>query len=135
MQFPTPTRSTPRRQALVAEDSLVHQRVAERLLGQRGFQVTVVDNGRAAVVAARGVAFDIILMDVEMPVLDGCDATRQIRHQETQQGLHVPIVAVTSLQDRERVLNAGMDAYIAKPLSPRTLDEILRELPAQTACC
>ena len=70
-----------------------------------------------------------------MPVLDGCAATRQIRDQETKLGRRVPIIAVTSMEDPERVLRAGMDAYISKPLSASALDGVLRELLAETACC
>jgi two-component system sensor histidine kinase/response regulator len=135
MSFASPIQKTPRWQALVAEDSVIHQRLALSILNRRGFQVTVVNNGREAVVASRDFAFDLILMDVEMPVLDGCAATRQIRVQEMQHGLHVPIVAVTALEDRERVLNAGMDSYIPKPLSAAALDDILHQLVADTACC
>ena len=135
MQFPSPTQNTPCRHVLVAEDSLLYQRLATGLLAQRGIQATVVNNGQEAVVAARDFRFDLILMDVEMPILDGCAATRQIRAQEPRHGIHVPIVAVTSLNDRQRVLRAGMDAYINKPLSAAALDGVLRDLAVEPACC
>ncbi|HJN12184.1 MAG: response regulator [Pirellulaceae bacterium] len=135
MLFASPKWTAPRWHALVAEDSLLHQRLAISLLTRRGIQATAVNNGQQAVVAARDFRFNLILMDVEMPVLDGCAATRQIRDQETKLGRRVPIIAVTSMEDPERVLRAGMDAYISKPLSASALDGVLRELLAETACC
>ncbi len=120
--------------ALVAEDSLIHQRLARSILAQRGFLVTVVNNGHEAVVATRGVNFDLILMDIEMPVLDGCAAARQIRFQQAANQPRVPIVAVTSLDDRQRVLAAGMDAHLAKPLAADRLDRVLEELVCDSAC-
>ena len=132
MLFASPKWITSRWHALVAEDSLVHQRLAVNLLTRRGFQATAVNNGQEAVAAARDFHFNLILMDVEMPVLDGCAASRQIRDQETRYDQHVPIVAVTSMEDRERVLRAGMDAYIPKPLTAAALDRVLRNLGADT---
>lgn len=131
----TPTRPAPRWHALVAEDSLVHQRLASHILSKLAIQATVVRNGREAVEAVRNFEFDLVLMDVEMPVLDGCAATRQIRAREIKLGIHLPIVAVTSLEDPSYVLSAGMDAYIRKPLSVAALDEILGRFVASTASC
>jgi len=123
------------RHVLVAEDSLIHQRLATTLLVSRGLQVTMVDNGYKAVLAAREGHFDLILMDIEMPVLDGCAAVQQIRVDESTRGAHVPIVAVTSLDDENRILNAGVDSIIAKPLTAKLLDNILHDLASETADC
>ena len=125
-----PVQDAQLKRALVAEDSVLHQRLAIGLLSRRGFEVTVVSNGREAVAAARQGSFDVIFMDVEMPILNGCDATRQIRDEETSCGKHVPIVAVTSLDERDLVLSAGMDAYLHKPLSAAALDSVLPDFVA-----
>jgi signal transduction histidine kinase/CheY-like chemotaxis protein len=108
---------------LVAEDNAINQRVAQRLLERRGHQVRIVDDGAKAVEAvasmAAGEAFDLVLMDVQMPVMDGFQATAAIRERERASGGHIPIVAMTAHAmrgDRERCLAAGMDGYVAKPL-------------------
>ena len=94
--------------------------------------VIVVDNGEAAVAAVKSGSFDAVLMDVQMPVMSGLDATAAIRVHEKTTGLHVPIVAMTAHAmegDRGRCLAAGMDGYISKPVS---LDAIRRGLSAAT---
>jgi CheY-like chemotaxis protein len=109
---------------LLAEDGLVNQKLAVALLKKRGHQVAVVHNGQEAVSRCETESFDMILMDIEMPEMDGLQATTAIRQRENDLGLHTPIVAMTAHAmkgDRERCLSVGMDAYIAKPIRPREL--------------
>ncbi|MCA9162695.1 MAG: response regulator [Planctomycetales bacterium] len=109
---------------LLAEDNNVNQRLATRLLEKRGHQVTVVGNGQLAADAIAATEFDVVLMDVEMPEVDGLAATRLVRQREADLNRHVPIVAMTAHAmkgDRERCLQAGMDEYISKPLRPKEL--------------
>jgi len=109
---------------LVAEDNVVNQRVAAGLLARRGHDVTVVSNGRDALDALRRGAFDLVLMDVQMPDMDGFEATAAIRQWERESGSHIRIVAMTAhamVGDRERCLAAGMDGYLAKPIDQRAL--------------
>jgi two-component system, sensor histidine kinase len=109
---------------LLAEDNIVNQRVAVGLLQKRGHQVTVVGDGREAVAASEREAFDVILMDLQMPVMGGFEATAAIRARERQHGGHIRIVAMTARAlrgDRERCLEAGMDDYVSKPIEPASL--------------
>ena len=109
---------------LLAEDNPVNQRLALRLLEQLGHRVTVVDNGQAALDHATRGVYDLVLMDVQMPELDGLAATRQLRQWELTHGGHVPVIAMTARAmagDRERCLEAGMDDYLAKPISSARL--------------
>jgi signal transduction histidine kinase len=111
-------------QILVAEDHPVNQRLITRLLEKQGHAVVVVGNGHAAVEALAQQAFDLILMDVQMPDMDGLEATAAIRAQEQARVTHIPIIALTAhaLQgDQERCLAAGMDDYVAKPITPADL--------------
>ncbi len=113
---------------LVAEDNAVNQLVTLRMLARHGCHTDVVADGRAAVEAARRVAYDLVLMDCEMPEMDGFDATRAIRAAEAGTPRRVPIVAVTANTmrgDRERCLAAGMDDYLPKPVSTETLDAMV----------
>jgi signal transduction histidine kinase/HPt (histidine-containing phosphotransfer) domain-containing protein/ActR/RegA family two-component response regulator len=112
---------------LVAEDNLVNQQVARGLLVGRGHTVSVVDNGRDAVDAVMRGGFDLVLMDVQMPEMDGFEATRTIRARETGSG-RVRIIAMTAAAmrgDRERCLEAGMDGYLSKPIDPAMLDAVV----------
>jgi CheY-like chemotaxis protein len=112
---------------LVAEDNLVNQMVMRRLLQKRQHRITIASSGRAAVEAFEAQRFDLILMDVQMPELDGLAATQQIRKLETN-GVRTPIVALTAHAlsgDRERCLAAGMDGYMTKPVDPAELDDVL----------
>jgi signal transduction histidine kinase/CheY-like chemotaxis protein/ligand-binding sensor domain-containing protein len=107
------------RKILVAEDNPVNQVVAARLLERRGHQVTVVANGREAVAAVERERFDLVLMDVQMPEMDGFEATAMIRQAETDTGRHLPIFAMTARAmkgDEERCRLAGMDGYLPKPI-------------------
>jgi signal transduction histidine kinase/CheY-like chemotaxis protein len=119
---------------LLAEDNAVNQRLAVRLLEKQGHQVTVVDNGSAAVEAVRAQRFDVVLMDVQMPVLGGFEATAAIRAREAVTGGHVHIIAMTANAlkgDREACLAVGMDGYLAKPMQARHLFEQLAAVPCQ----
>jgi PAS domain S-box-containing protein len=105
---------------LLAEDNRVNQVLAVRLLEKRGYKVVLVETGKAVLEALQNEPFDLILMDVQMPELDGLQATARIRELERTTGKHIPIVAMTAhsmVGDRERCLQAGMDAYLSKPLS------------------
>lgn len=116
---------------LLAEDNLVNQRLAVRLLEKRGHTVTVVQDGAEALLAVSQKVYDLILMDVQMPRMDGLEATRGIRLQEQGTDTHVPIIAMTAhaMQgDRERCLEAGMDGYVTKPLHPAELFEMIDHL-------
>src|SRR5207249_7868844 len=96
-----------------------------RMLERRGHRVTAVESGRAACTAEALERFDLVLMDVQMPEMDGLEAAAAIRERERSTGRHIPIVALTAHAmkgDRERCLAAGMDAYVSKPLRP---DELL----------
>jgi PAS domain S-box-containing protein len=122
---------------LVAEDNSVNQRLVTRLLEKRGHRVTVTANGREAVEALANQTFDFVLMDVQMPEMDGLEATAAIRERERHDGAHVPIIALTAHAmkgDKERCLAAGMDGYLSKPIRSQELDEILdKYLSRQTA--
>jgi PAS domain S-box-containing protein len=115
---------------LVAEDNAVNQRLTMRLLEKRGHQVTLTTNGRQAVEALANQTFDLVLMDVQMPEMDGFEATAAIREMERYNGAHLPIIALTAHAmkgDRERCLIAGMDGYLSKPIRPQELDEVLEK--------
>lgn len=119
---------------LVAEDNLVNQRVAQALLRKIGLRAEIVNNGQEAVTALGVSAFDLVLMDCQMPEMDGFQATRLIRSQEAE-GRRVPILAMTANAmegDRERCLACGMDDYIAKPVTLEGLKTALRQwLPGE----
>ena len=113
-----------RLRVLLAEDNVVNQRLAVKLLERRGHEVVVVSTGRQAADAVTQQAFDAVLMDVQMPEMDGFEATAVIRQREATTGRHVPIIALTAHAmkgDRERCLEAGMDGHVIKPLQPEVL--------------
>ncbi|WP_161604517.1 hybrid sensor histidine kinase/response regulator [Roseiconus nitratireducens] len=130
----TETCSKPLR-LLLAEDNPVNQKLAIRLLEKRGHSVKVVGNGREAIAAVAEETFDAVLMDVQMPEMDGIDATIALRQRERQTGGHVPVIAMTAHAmegDRQRCLDAGMDDYVSKPLHPSDLfDTIEKNASAQ----
>jgi two-component system sensor histidine kinase/response regulator len=120
---------------LVADDTSINQKVASRLLEKRGHKVTSAANGHEVLTLLETHTFDLILMDVQMPVMSGVDATIEIRRRELKTGHHVLIYAVTANAmkgDRERYLSSGMDGYLSKPIRLDELDQLLRECGAQT---
>jgi signal transduction histidine kinase/CheY-like chemotaxis protein len=119
---------------LLAEDNAVNRRLAELLLKKQGHSVAVAENGRQAVALFDGDLFDLILMDVQMPEMDGLEATAAIRKREAETGARrIPIIALTAHAmngDRERCVAAGMDGYISKPISPQELYRTIQALAA-----
>ena len=113
---------------LLAEDNLVNQRLVVRLLEKRGHRVVVAGTGLEALQALEKGSFDLVLMDVQMPELDGLKATAVIREKEKGSGLHQPVVALTAHAmkgDREKCMAGGMDGYLSKPIRPQELDQLL----------
>jgi two-component system, sensor histidine kinase and response regulator len=113
----------------IAEDNRVNQQVARRILEKQGHTVVVVGDGQAALATLAQVPFDLVLMDIQMPVLDGMAATAAIRARE--HGTHMPIIAMTAHAmrgDRERCLAAGMDGYVTKPLKAADLAAAIAQL-------
>jgi signal transduction histidine kinase/HPt (histidine-containing phosphotransfer) domain-containing protein len=130
------TNSRPRiapRRILLAEDSLINQKVALGFLEKWGHEVIVAKNGRQAVELWQTEPVDLILMDVQMPEMNGFDATAAIRQHEKSLQRHLPIIAMTAeamTGDRERCLAAGMDDYLSKPIDPDALYEVIASCPA-----
>jgi CheY-like chemotaxis protein len=118
---------------LLAEDNAVNQRLVVRLLEKYGHKTLVASTGREALAALEYQPVDLVLMDVQMPEMDGLQATAIIRERERVTGEHVPIIALTAYAmkgDHERCLAAGMDSYVAKPLNVQNLfAAIARVLP------
>jgi two-component system CheB/CheR fusion protein len=122
--------ATARARVLVAEDNIINQRIAQSLLTKRGHTVKVVNNGREALDALEQESFDVVLMDVQMPDMDGFEATAAIRERERATGGRVRIVAMTAHAmhgDRERCIAAGMDDYISKPIDQERLFGLVEE--------
>ena len=118
-------------QILLAEDNLVNQKLAIGILNKLGHRVTVANNGQEALDLLDQQTFDLVLMDVQMPEMDGLAATREIRRREAHAGTHLPIVAMTAHAmkgDRERCLESGMDDYLSKPIRLKDLSDKLTEL-------
>jgi CheY-like chemotaxis protein len=128
--------SRERLKVLLAEDNRVNQLLVVRLLQARGHKVVVVGDGQAALDAIEKESFDLILMDIQMPELDGLEATRILRERE-QRGLRsAPIIAMTAHAmkgDRDKCIEAGMTGYISKPIQPDQLFELMEEVMAQAA--
>jgi signal transduction histidine kinase/CheY-like chemotaxis protein len=119
---------------LLAEDNVVNQKLALELLRREGHSIVVVGDGQQAVEAVRGEAFDLILMDVQMPILDGLEATAKIRAAEKNTARHLPIVAMTASAmngDHEKCLAAGMDDYLTKPIDIASLREMLAKFASK----
>jgi len=121
---------------LIAEDNAVNRLLVTSLLGKRGHTVVSVVNGREAVAAVTASDFDLVLMDVQMPEMDGLEATAEIRKLEVTTGTHVPIIALTAHAmkgDREICMSAGMDEYLSKPIDPKKLFALIESLTGATA--
>src|SRR6185503_2970282 len=122
------------RRVLLAEDNPVNQHVAASLLRRRGHEVDVVENGKQALAAIATTNYDVILMDVQMPEMDGITATRRIR--VLPGGAHLPIYALTAHalpEERQRCLDAGMSGFLTKPFRPHDLFSLVesRTVPQQ----
>jgi signal transduction histidine kinase/ligand-binding sensor domain-containing protein/CheY-like chemotaxis protein len=131
---PTQTALARRLHILLAEDNLVNQKVATALLSNRGHHIDVVGNGRLAVERSADEAFDLILMDLQMPEMDGWDAARLIRERERRLGIHVPIVAITAHamnHAQKQCLASGMDGVIVKPFDPTQLYEVVEAIASK----
>jgi two-component system, sensor histidine kinase and response regulator len=116
---------------LLVEDNPVNQMLVLCLLEKRGHQVVPARNGKDALAALESQQFDLVLMDVQMPEMDGFDATKLIRSGELKSGRHIPIIAMTAHTmkgDQERCLEAGMDAYVTKPVQSKGLLEVINQL-------
>ena len=121
---------------LLAEDSLVNQKLAVALLQKYGNTVVVANNGREALAALETQEFDFVLMDVQMPDMDGFEATATLRQREQETGAHIPVIAMTAYAmkgDRERCLKAGMDDYVSKPIHAETLFDTIAAVLGQSS--
>jgi two-component system sensor histidine kinase/response regulator len=123
---------------LLTEDNVINQRVARRMIEKAGHTVVIAGNGREALDWLSREEFDIVLMDVQMPEMDGLEATAAIRKRERGTGVHIPIIAMTAHAmkgDEERCLASGMDGYLAKPIRAPLLLDLLKkfsQLPVAT---
>jgi CheY-like chemotaxis protein len=116
---------------LLAEDNRVNQKLACRLMEKGGHRVVVAANGREALEALNKQRFDLVVMDVSMPEMDGFEAVAAIRAREAGNGAHLPIIAMTAHAmkgDRERCLAAGMDGYVSKPVQSKELFQVIDSL-------
>jgi CheY-like chemotaxis protein len=125
-----PDHCSSRYRVLVAEDNRVNQLLIEKLLVREDHDVTIVSNGREALDALESLRFDVVLMDVQMPEMDGFEAVSRWRERESSGRVRVPVVAMTAHAmsgDRERCLEAGMDAYVSKPIQPAKLFDAIED--------
>ena len=125
----------PKLRILLAEDNLVNQHLASRIIEKHGQTVVTAGNGREALRILEAEAFDLVLMDVQMPEMDGFEATAEIRRREREGNTHIPIVAMTAhamAGDRERCLGAGMDDYLTKPIRAQDLLNLIARCCPQT---
>ncbi len=121
---------------LVVEDNIVNQKLVAKMLERRGHYTAIANNGVEAIKAFENNEFHLILMDVQMPKMDGHEATKIIRFKEKEMKKHIPIIALTAHAmkgDRERCLEAGMDDYITKPINPEKLFEAIESQIDRTA--
>jgi CheY-like chemotaxis protein len=137
---PAPTAAPPRLneklKILIAEDNMVNAKVVSKMLQRLGHEVVHVVNGQLAVDYLRNHQVDVVLMDVQMPVMDGFEATRRWRALEANLSYRVPIVALTGnamASDRDMCLEAGMDLHLTKPIRLDLLDQVLACLPSSRA--
>ncbi|MFP4081841.1 MAG: response regulator [Candidatus Aminicenantes bacterium] len=127
--------SLPRLNILLAEDNIINQKIVVRMLEKRGHKVTAVADGQQTLRALESHKFDLVLMDIQMPNIDGFKATSFIREKEKNTGDHIPIVAMTAHAmkgDRERCLEAGMDGYLSKPIKPEELYQVTYKVHHET---
>ncbi len=116
---------------LLAEDNVVNQRLAMRILEKQGHTVVLADDGLKALAALEQGHFDLVLMDIQMPFMDGVEATKTIREKEKASGYHIPIIAMTAHAmsgDRQRFLESGMDGYVSKPVHQEELFEAIEDV-------
>jgi len=135
---PSPASAAPSRvlRVLLAEDNPINQKLGVRLIQKAGHQVELVSNGQEALNALEQQPFDLVFMDVQMPVMDGLEATTRIREREKQSGGHLPIFALTAhalADDREKCLAAGMDGYLSKPLNVKEINSLLERLAGSSS--
>jgi two-component system, sensor histidine kinase and response regulator len=133
---PVPPPSTRSLRILVAEDNPFNQRVAALMLAKMGHEATIAVNGREAVAALETQSFDVVLMDLQMPEMDGFQATAAIRTTEAASGCHIPIIALTAhamKEDRDRCLQAGMNGYVSKPIRQDQLRREIEQVMGATA--
>jgi PAS domain S-box-containing protein len=124
------------RRVLLVEDNAVNRTLAQRLLQKAGFDVSIAVDGRQAISAMQNGEFELVLMDIQMPEVDGFEATAEIRNREKLSGRRTPIIALTAhalKEDRERCLSAGMDAYVTKPIRPAELFGVIQKVLESTA--
>ncbi|MCD4743442.1 MAG: response regulator [Desulfobacteraceae bacterium] len=120
-----------RKNILLVEDNAMNQKVVKSILKKLGHQITIANNGEEAVTIFSPDKFDIILMDIQMPVMGGVEATEKIRENEKGHNSHTPIVALTASVikgDKERFLAAGMNGYISKPMKKGDIKNIMQSL-------
>ena len=116
---------------LLVEDNCVNQKLVSRILQNAGYEVDIVENGKEAVLVSELLLYDLMLMDIQMPEMDGLEATAAIRLREKATGRHTPIVALTAnvmKYDQQTCMEAGMDDYLAKPVRTRVLFETIRRI-------
>lgn len=119
---------------LVAEDQIINQKIIKQFLERGGYNVTIVGTGRLAYESMQKYSYNAILMDIQMPDMDGYEATRKIRKLEMKTGSHIPIIAMTAHAmkgDKEKCLAAGMDQYLTKPIDPKNLYKLLLEFTSK----
>lgn len=133
----SPTVARPGILILVVEDNVVNQKIIRLYLERLGYACHIVENGQLAIDSIQTRAYGLVLMDCQMPVMDGFEATKQIRHMEKVSGGHIPIIALTAnamKDEEERCLSIGMDAYLSKPINPDSLKATLEKwLPLPTS--
>jgi CheY-like chemotaxis protein/HPt (histidine-containing phosphotransfer) domain-containing protein len=114
---------------LLAEDNIVNREIALKILGKFGYRIDAVENGMEALKALEKIPYDLVLMDIQMPVMDGYTATREIRNPQSAIRNHkIPVIAMTAhtmQSDRDACIEAGMDDYVSKPISPKKLSEAI----------
>src|SRR5258708_31200080 len=121
---------------LLVEDNAVNRALAQRLLQKRDFTVSIATDGKQAIAETQNAEFDLILMDIQMPEMDGFEATTEIRKREKLTGRRTPIIALTAhtlKEDRQRCLSAGMDAYVTKPIRPAAWFTVIQHILQSSA--